>query len=126
VKARAVLGSALLAAGCGSFQATPTPTPTATPPTGPAVAVITANGMEPQVIHVWEGRHAFFENHDTQAHALYSDQHPTHGECAGKVNLGMMQPGERREITDLPYDACYFHDDTQPGARAFTGVLVVH
>jgi hypothetical protein len=125
VKARAVLGVALLAAGCGSFHATPTPTPAPTP-SGPAVVVITANGMETQVIHVWEGRHAFFENHDTQPHALYSDQHPTHMECAGKLNLGTMQPGERREVTDLPYDACYFHDDMEPGIRAFTGVLVVH
>jgi hypothetical protein len=121
-----LVGAVLAAAGCGSFEVNPQPSPTPTPPTGPAVVVITASGVEPQVIHVWEGRHAFIENRDNKPHALYSDVHPSHGECGGKVNVGMMQPGERREITDMPYDACYFHDDTQPGARAFTGVLVVH
>jgi hypothetical protein len=126
VKTRVLLAAAVLASACGSFKATPTPSPTPTVPPGPAVAVITAAGFEVQVIHVWEGRHVFFENRDSRAHALYSDQHPTHTECSGKVNLGTLQPGERREVTDLPYDACYFHDDTQPGARAFTGVLVVH
>jgi hypothetical protein len=126
VKARVLLGTMVLAAGCGSSNVSTPPTTTPTPPPGPAVAVITATGIRVQVIHVWEGRRVTFENQDTQPHAVYSDQHPTHGECAGKMNLGVMQPSERREITDLPFDACYFHDDLQPGSRAFTGVVVVH
>jgi hypothetical protein len=126
VKAKGVLAAALLAAGCGSFEAEPPPSTTPTPPPGPAIVAITSRGVEPQVIHVWDGRRAIFENRDSVPHSFFSDQHPTHGECAGKVNLGTLQPGERREITDLPYDACYFHDDSLPGARDFTGVLVVH
>jgi hypothetical protein len=125
-RATAGLGAALVMAGCGSsFVSTPQPTP-APLPTGPALVMITATGVEPQVIHVWESRRAIIENRDSRPHALYSDTHPGHGECGGKVNIGVIQPGERREISDLPYDACYFHDDSQPGARAYTGVLVIH
>ena len=119
--------SLLLAAGCGSSGVNPpaSPPPSTFPP-GPALVVITAGGVQTQVTHVWEGRRAFFENRDNRPHTVYSDPHPSHGECAGKVNIGVIQPGERREVTDLPYDACYFHDDMQPDARSFTGVLVVH
>jgi hypothetical protein len=127
VSARAWLAAALLAAGCGSSSVSrPDPSPTPTGPPPPAIVVITANGVEPQVVHVWVGRRAFFENRDSQPHTFFSDPHPTHGECAGKLNTGAIQPGERREVSDLPFDACYFHDDSQPGARNFTGVLVVH
>ena len=130
MSARAWLFVALLAAGCGSSSVSrPEPPPRGTVPPGPippAVIVITASGVTPQVIHVFEGRHAFFENQDTMAHSLFADRHPAHNECAGKLNLGMIQPGQRLEVTELPYDACYFHDDSQPGVRAFTGVLVVH
>lgn len=127
-RAALVLLAALAAAACGSSSVTPEPTPSAspTPPPGPYVAVITSTGIRIQVVHVWDTRKVVFENQDSQPHAIYDDMHPAHTECQGKLNIGVLQPGERREVADLPFDACYFHDDLQPGVFAFTGVVVVH
>lgn len=125
--AAAALALVLALQGCGSASVSPPEgPPTPSPPLPPAIGTFTATGVNPQVIHVFEGRKATFVNEDTRAHNIFSDAHPTHTQCGGAVNVGALMPGERREVVNLPIDACYFHDDNDPADRAFQGVLVVH
>ena len=88
--------------------------------------MITPTGTSPQVLHVWEGRKAAFVNADARSHTLFADPHPAHTECAGILNLGTLEPGERREVVNLPIDACFYHDEADPANKAFQGVVVVH
>lgn len=95
-----------------------------TPP--PYILTIGPNGTSPQVLHVWRDYRATIVNADSRPHNIVADGHPTHYQCGGVLNVGVLQPGERREVTKLPADACFFHDETNPEANAFWGVLVVH
>lgn len=120
------LGLAL--SGCGksitSTRDNPTPGPTYSP--GPAFVTITSSGLQEQVVHVFDERKVTFVNNDSRAHSMFADRHPAHDDCNGILNVGMLQPGERREVTGLQVNACFFHDDTDPSAFPFTGVLVIH
>ncbi len=87
---------------------------------------ITSTGMSPQVLHVWEGRKAGFVNEDTQPHAVFADPHPAHTSCTGMLNIGTLAPGERRDVENLPIDACYYHDEGDPANMAFRGLVLVH
>jgi hypothetical protein len=42
------------------------------------------------------------------------------------LNLGTLAPGERKDLENLPIDACFFHDEAQPTNKAFQGVVVTH
>lgn len=121
-----LLGIALAGAGCGSSKIT---TPGGPPPTLapiPAEVTISARGVTPQVLHIFDGRKVTFINADTRARAIFSDTHPGHGGCGGILNVGTLAPGERREVTGLPPDACFYHEEGDPGATAFQGVMVIH
>lgn len=102
------------------------PTPPPTPPPGGFVVSITPTGVSPQVLHVWEGRKAGFVNEDTRPHAVFADPHPAHSDCSGLLSVGTLAPGERRDVANLPIDACYYHDEGDPGNRAFQGLVLVH
>ena len=124
----AALGLALSGLACGSVSSTSS---TTLPPPGPAASppyfvTVTASGVSPQVTHVWQGGAVIFRNDDARAHSFFSDPHPAHHECAGILNLGPLRPGERREIKQLPIQACFFHKEEDPGNRAFQGVVVGH
>lgn len=127
-RAVAALGLALASLACGSVSSTSsstfgTPVPAASPP---YIVTVTAAGVTPQVTHIWQGRSVIFRNDDTRAHSFFSDLHPAHLECTGLLNLGPLRPGERREINDVPLQACFFHNDEDPNSRAFQGVVVGH
>jgi hypothetical protein len=128
VSRAALFVAGLVLAGCGSTNITarssPSPGPTFSP--GPAFVTITATGITEQVVHVFEERKATFINNDSRPHSIFSDRHPSHEDCGGALNIGTLQPGERREVTGLQVNACFFHDDTDPGAFQYTGVLVIH
>ena len=122
--------SALVSLACGSASSTsgsPVPTPPPGPvPSPPYYVTVSATGVTPQVTHVWQGRAVIFRNDDSRSHSFFDDQHPTHLECSGRLNLGALRPGERREIGNLPINACFFHSDEDAANRAFWGVVVVH
>jgi len=127
-RAVALVGLALASLACGSVSSTSsstfdTPVPAASPP---YIVTVTAAGVRPQVTHIWQGRTVIFRNDDARAHSFFNDLHPTHLECSGLLNLGPLRAGERREIKDVPIQACFFHSDEDPGNRAFQGVVVGH
>jgi hypothetical protein len=117
---------ACLACG-GASVSSPGPTPPpANLPDPPYFVTVMASGVSPSVTHVWRGRAVIFRNQDGRAHSFYADPHPAHHECAGALNLGALEAGETREVTDLPINACFFHSEEDPSRRAFQGVVVVH
>jgi hypothetical protein len=122
--------SALANLACGGASSTsgssvPTPPPGPVP-SPPYYVTVSATGVTPQVTHVWQGGAVIFRNDDSRSHSFFDDQHPTHLECSGLLNLGALRPGERREIGNLPINACFFHSEEDPANRAFWGVVVVH
>lgn len=112
---------------CGGVStrsgSTVAPGPVASPP---YFVTLTASGATPQVTHVWVGRAVSFRNEDSRAHSIFADPHPEHHECSGLLNLGTLRPGERRELNDMPIQACFFHKEEDPNNRAFQGAVVVH
>ena len=126
LRAFAAASLALVLAGCGSSNITtpparnlPTPEPVRTEVT------IRASGIDPTVFHIFDTRKVKFVNADNTPHSIFSDQHPAHDTCRGVLNV-TLQAGESLEIENLPIDACFFHDESNPAAVAFQGVLVVH
>jgi len=120
---------ALMAAACGSPGAAPSaPAPSPTP-AGPPTMTITPSGVNPQVLHVFDLRDAItFVNGDGRPHDMRSDPHPAHTDCPS-INVGLMMPGERREIDarSLPLGVpCYYHDDTDVANKTFQGVVLTH
>ena len=116
----------LLAQACGSSAVTPQPGPSFTPPPGGYVMAITATGPNPTTLHVWEGRKASVVNQDSRPRTIFSDPHPDHNRCSGMLNLGTLAPGERRDLENLPIDACFFHDEDDPANAALRGLILVH
>lgn len=114
-----------LVLGCPGVAHIRQDTPTAIPP-GPYFATLRASGLDPSVVHVYLDRRATFVNEDTKTHLIFSDPHPGHSECGGALNLGPLLPGERREVTNLPFGVCGFHDDTDPANPGLRGTLVIH
>jgi hypothetical protein len=124
-----VLALANLACGGSASSTSGSPLPSQPPgpvPTPPYYVTVTATGVTPQVTHVWQGRAVIFRNEDSRAHSFFDDQHPSHQECSGLLNLGALRPGEIREVGNLPINACFFHSDDDPANRAFWGVVVGH
>jgi hypothetical protein len=118
---------ALVLAGCGSSTITTPPPPANQPTPEPLKTEVTirASGVDPQVFHIFDVRKVKFVNADNKPHSIFSDPHPAHDTCGGMLNV-TLQPGEERVIENLPLDACFFHDESDPAAQAFQGVLVVH
>ena len=87
---------------------------------------LTATGPNPQTLHVFVGRKASIVNQDSRPRTIFSDPHPSHTRCSGLLNLGTLAPGERRDLDNLPIDACFFHDEDDPTNNAFRGLVLVH
>lgn len=121
----AALLAALLVSACGSSSISTPPPPASPGPLPRAEVTIRASGFEPTVLHIYEGRAVKFINADSQAHSIFSDRHAAHDTCGGILNV-RLEPGEERQLASLPIDACFFHDESDPGAAAFQGVLIVH
>ena len=123
----AAVALGLVLGACGSSNIYTRPAvPSEIPPPAPAIVRITANGNDPQVAHVFDDKKVTFINTDTREHSIFSDLHPTHNDCGGVLNVGALQPGETREVTNLQIGACYFHDDTAPTTFAFRGLVIIH
>ncbi|HET8644476.1 MAG TPA: hypothetical protein VFO85_03240 [Vicinamibacteria bacterium] len=111
-------------AACGSSYVSPPPPLPSSAPLKTEVT-IRAGGLDPMLLHIFEGRAVTFINADDKPHALFSDRHPAHETCGGVLNV-TLQPGEQRQIGSLPIDACFYHDESNPAATAFQGILVIH
>ena len=126
VAASALLSASLLPA-CGSSGPDPTP-PSPRPSDPPMIVTITAAGVDPQVLHVFDVTATItVVNNDSRVHDLMTDPHPAHTLCPAS-NLGPLMPGQSRQITTgMPRGtACYYHDETDPPDRSFQGLMLTH
>jgi hypothetical protein len=126
----AVLAPLALAAACGSSRIT---TNTSTPPRvastpHPPILTITASGIEPREAHFGDPTELTIVNADTRPHSIYTDRHPSHDqykECA-MMNVGLLEPGERRVLPPPSHIACFYHDENDPDDQAFWGFFISH
>lgn len=123
---RLSLGSAvalLLVAGCGGGGSASPPAPT---PGNPNQIVISSSGnVSPAELVVSPGSRVLFVNNDSRRHDMASDPHPEHTTCP-EINVGVLQPGQSRETTNLvAARTCGFHDHENPGAAGLKGRIII-
>jgi len=124
-----VLASLLAVTACGGTSITRT----VSPPTGTSddfgadVPVrLTAAGVKPSTLHLFNGLQATFVNEDTAVRSLGIDAARSDQPGCAALTI-VLQPGERRTTGLLPrFAACYFRDAQRPGEPAFQGVVVTH
>jgi len=115
----------LLSCGSASIStpvavATPEPTPSVEP-----VVKISGVGAAPQILHIFSGKTVTFVNNDDRPHMIQADPHPAHTACSGRLNIGRIMPGERKEV-EVEYGLCFYHDEMDPSNSAFMGMTVLH
>ena len=128
---RAVLGLALLLAGCGK---TPIPSGSSKDLLDPSqvldpapVVRISAAGVQPQVSHISSGVAVQFVNNDTVAHRMTAAPELNYGDCPEMATLPTLGPGASGTVTiTRSVVICAFHDAAAPSNMAFQGLLVAH
>jgi hypothetical protein len=95
-------------------------------PTGPAATItITSAGANPRHVEITLGDRVRFQNLDTSTHAMYSDPHPDHTDCAFLNQVGYLVPGQSRETENsVQARACGFHDHDDPDNQMLRGTVV--
>ncbi|HEY7475116.1 MAG TPA: hypothetical protein VH679_08910 [Vicinamibacterales bacterium] len=110
------------AAGCGSSP----PTQPSGPPVNTNTITITSAGASPRNIQITIGSRVLFINSDTRPHWMASDPHPEHDDCPEFDPVGTLQPGERRETSNLVVaQTCGFHDHLNPATASLNGQVIV-
>jgi plastocyanin len=108
-------------AGCGGA-------PPVDPPATGATVTITSAGASPTELSVAQGTRVLFVNNDVRSHNMTSDPHPDHLDCPPLNDVGLLQPGQRRESGNLTIvRTCGFHDhdDPPPGGNRWTGRITI-
>jgi hypothetical protein len=124
----ALVAAAMAAFGCGSSSVSPPVAPVSPGVIPPPIVTVTSSGVDQPVLHVFEGT-ATVINNDTREHAFFLDPHPGHNPLAADCsmpNIGLMEPGTRREMTGLRPSLCFYHDDLALGDRSLTFSVLVH
>jgi hypothetical protein len=118
----------VIVSSCGSASiSTPvatTPTPAPEPSVEPVVK-LSGTGAVPQILHIFSGKTVTFVNNDDRPHVIQADPHPAHTQCSGRLNIGRMLPGERREV-EVEYGLCFYHDEMDPANPAYMGMTILH
>lgn len=113
----------LLAASCGDGSSPSSPS---SQPANPNTFTITASGVNPKQITVTAGSRVLFVNSDTRRHDVASDPHPDHQDCPPINSVGLLNPGQSRETTNLTeVRTCGFHDHENPDNAALKGQITV-
>lgn len=113
----------VVVAGCGGGASPSTPSP----PENPNRVTISANGVvSPKELVVPPGTRVLFINNHTRPHDMSSDPHPDHSHCPEINQVGVLNPGQRRETGNLvTVRTCGFHDHDNPNDAALTGSIVI-
>lgn len=120
-----IMAAGVLAACSGGSSTAPS-SGGATPPVQTNTITITAQGATPLQIVVNQGTRVLFINNDTRAHDMTSDAHPAHTDCPEINQVGLLQPGERRETGNLTtIRTCGFHDHINPGPANLRGSITI-
>ena len=124
---RALVAAAALAlTACGHSWVSPPAAPIDFYEPPATVVTVKASGVDPQVLHLFDGRKVTFVNSDTRRHVFQSDTHPEHDMCGGAVEVAL-EPGEQREVVlDTSDWLCYYHDEEDPSFLPLRGAIIVH
>lgn len=120
---RAVAGLVLLLLlGCeGSGPDAPSPPPGQTP-----TIVISASGVSPKTLEVAIGSRVLFVNNDTREHYMHSDPHPEATDCPELNPVGILNPNQSRESSNLVEPGtCGFHDHIRFNDASLRGQIVI-
>ena len=97
--------------------------PTPAPVPGFTVT-ITSTGASPTTLEVPLGSRILFINNDNRAHNMGSDPHPDHNDCPPLNQVGLLQPGQRRETGNLVVlRTCGYHDHDLPNLTSLWGTI---
>jgi plastocyanin len=112
------------AASCGGGSpSSPTPPPAANPN---VVTIGSGAIVSPRELTVAAGARVLFVNNDSRRHDMASDEHPDHLECPALNQVGLLNPGERRESGNLvTVRTCGFHDHDDPTNNNLKGRIIV-
>jgi plastocyanin len=123
------------ALGCGS-SLTSAPSPASSPEalldpdqvrTANPVVIITAAGVNPQVMHLDSPVTVKFTNNDKVSHKLEQAPELHFDPCPEMDQLSALQPGDSGSVTITRGTIiCAYHDAAGPSNVAFQGLLVVH
>ena len=124
---RAVLPTlvTLQLAGCGGGSSPASPT---IPPTNnPNVVTISTSGtVTPRELAIQLGDRVLFVNDHSRRHDMASDDHPDHLECPSINQVGLLNPGQRRETGNfVTARICGFHDHENPDDTNLKGRIVI-
>lgn len=82
--------------------------------------------MSPVELAVPPGTRVLFVNNDSRRHDMTSDPHPEHTNCVELNQVGLLQPGQRRETGNLVTPrTCGFHDHENFGDPRLKGRIVI-
>lgn len=82
--------------------------------------------MSPIELVVPPGTRVLFVNNDSRRHDMTSDPHPEHTNCVELNQVGLLQPGQRRETGNLVIArTCGFHDHERPDDARLKGRIVI-
>jgi plastocyanin len=112
--------------GSSSTQPSTPPSTTPAPPPGGPTITITAAGVSPKQLEVTVGSRVTFTNNDSVPHEMYSDPHPSHGDCPPIDEVSVVTPGQSRQ-TGVFSSArtCGYHDHGQSTNTSLQGTIVI-
>ena len=103
-----------------------TTAPQEAPPAVAAVVKITASGVVPPLLHLFQRGGVTFANNDSRTHEVRAANGNVDSRCA-LVGVGVVAPSERRQTVELPPGLnCAYVDGSDPANAAFRGVIVTH
>ena len=118
---RSVAFGVVLLVGAGGCKKATDPTPAPVP--GFTITISSA-GVSPKTLEVPLGSRILFINNDNRAHNMGSDPHPDHNDCPPLNQVGILQPGQRRETGNLVVlRTCGYHDHDLPNLTSLWGTI---
>lgn len=113
----------VVTAACGgSSPAAPSPGPG----NAHTITISSAGSVSPVELVVPPGTRVLFVNNDSRRHDMTSDPHPEHTNCAELNQVGLLQPGQRRETGNLVTPrTCGFHDHENFDDLRLKGRIVI-
>jgi plastocyanin len=117
------LASVLALAACGGGSSPAEPSPGETP----FQMVITPAGvLTPGEITVPAGSRVVFVNEHSRPHHIAADPHPEHDSCPPMDQVGVLQPGQRRESGNfVTARTCGLHDHLEFENTSLRGRIVI-
>ena len=97
------------------------------PGDNPNQLTISAAGVvTPSEITVPAGSRVLFINNHSRGHNMTSDPHPEHDDCPAINQIGLLQPGQRRETGNLiTARTCGIHDHDDPDNMSLRARIVI-